>query len=197
MTVGPDPYGGLPPYQGATPAGPPRPPIPNTVQYAFYLMLAGAVFQALGIIASLVQVGEIRDSVRDALRESDPSTTQVTIDGLVAFAVGLTIVFGLIYIALWIWMALANRAGKNYARITGSVFFGLNTLFTLIGVATAAAGSAGNNAFSAGASTVPSLVVSVIIWGIGLATVILLFNGRSSAYFKPPVSYGGYGPPMR
>ena len=43
----------------------------------------------------------------------------------------VAIIFGLIGIGLWLWMAYANKAGKNWARITATAFFGLDTLSVL------------------------------------------------------------------
>ena len=40
----------------------------------------------------------------------------------------VTIVFGLVVIALWLWMARANGQGRNWARILSTVLFGLATL---------------------------------------------------------------------
>ena len=37
-------------------------------------------------------------------------------------------VFGLVVIALWLWMARANGQGRNWARILSTVLFGLATL---------------------------------------------------------------------
>jgi hypothetical protein len=37
-------------------------------------------------------------------------------------------VFGLVVIALWLWMARATGQGRNWARILSTVLFGLATL---------------------------------------------------------------------
>ena len=163
-----------------------KPPMPDTVRYAFYLMLTGAALAAIGIVAALVQIGTIRDSVRDNLRDN-PSSTNV--DTAVNFTIGSIVVIGLIGVGLWIWMAFANRAGQNWARIIGTVFFGIAVLFTLIGLA-ASATSMGSS------STAVGTVINVLSLLVGLAVVILLWNGRSTPYFKPEQAAGyGYQPP--
>jgi len=68
-----------------------------------------------------------------------------------------------------VWMALMNKAGKSWARIVATVLFGLDTLFLLLGVVRAGAAA--------------SSVVSILIWLIGLGTVILLWRKDSSEYF--------------
>jgi hypothetical protein len=173
------------------PPAPPERPLPDTVRYAFYLMLGGAALQILGIIAGLAQMGEIRDQVREQLAD-DAGTTESTIDAAVTTAVVFIIIVGLIGAGLWLWMAYANKAGKNWARITGTVFFGIATLGTLFTVAGAASGSSA----MAGNSTGLSTAITVLGWLVGLATVVCLWHTRSSEYFKPQAQYGyGYQPP--
>ena len=72
--------------------------------------------------------------------------------------------------AVWIFLAVACRGGHGWARITGTVLFGLATLDTVVGL------------------TVP-LAAAVKIWGLlvwlaGLAAVVLLWRRESSAYFR-------------
>src|SRR5947207_8894864 len=141
----PGPYPRYPQYPGgATMPVQPKPPLPDTVRNAFYLMLAGAAVQAVGIVAGLAQAGTIKDALKKSMLKSDPNTSQSTIDAVGNLVVGAIVVFGLIYIALWIWMAYSNRAGKNWARITGTVFFAILTLSTVSGVAVRASGAGTN-----------------------------------------------------
>jgi hypothetical protein len=102
------------------------------------------------------------------------------------------VVVGLIGVGLWLWMAFANRAGKNWARITATVFFGISTLSVLSGLAVRASDST----MSVGSSsTTVGTILNILMWVVGLITIILLYNKRSNTYFKP-VSYGyEYQPP--
>jgi hypothetical protein len=93
-------------------------------------------------------------------------------------APGSTSVGALIGAALWFWMAVANRQGKNWARITSTVFFGLDCL-ALIGIIAIASGS--TVSASAGAIVIASATVQ---WLIGLAAVILLWRPQSTQYFN-------------
>jgi hypothetical protein len=76
---------------------------------------------------------------------------------------------GVIGAGLWIFIALACRRGRNWARITGTVLFGLATLDVL------------------GNLTAPQAAVAkvfgVVVWLLGLAAVVLLWRGPSSAFF--------------
>jgi hypothetical protein len=66
-------------------------------------------------------------------------------------------------------MALANRAGMSWARIVASVLFGLDTVLIVISVSQPA--------------EVLSRVISIVIWLIGLGTIVLLWRRESSQYY--------------
>jgi len=190
-----DPYPPYPQYPGGA-AMPEqiRPPLPDTVRNAFYLMLAGAAVQAVGIVAGLAQAGTIKDAMKKSLVKSDPNVSQSTIDAVGTLAIGAIVLFGLIYIGLWIWMAYLNRAGKNWARITGTVFFAFSTLSTLSGLVIRASGATTNTMSASTSATVTTTIIGVISWLIGLAVVVLLWNSRSSDHFKPRST--GFQPPQ-
>lgn len=182
----PGPYPAYPQYPGQT-GMPAKPPAPKTVQNAFYLMLAGAALAVIQTIVTLASKSQIRDSIRT----HSPSYTTTQIDNMTNAAMVGAVVGGLIGIGLWTWMAFANRAGKNWARITGTVFFGIESLLVVIGLAATTA-SAASTANVSGIST----ALSVLSWLVGLATVIMLWNKQSGPYFKPqPIGPGGPGYP--
>jgi hypothetical protein len=138
---------------------------PASVVMAVRFMYAGAVVSALSLVVSLVTIG----SLRAALRRAEPSFTASQIHTAEVATVGVAVFFGLVGIGLWIWMALANRAGRSWARIVATVFFGLNTLFLLLGLARTA--------------PLGSRLVSILLWLIGLGAIIFLWRKDSSEYF--------------
>ncbi|WP_282779812.1 MULTISPECIES: hypothetical protein [unclassified Nocardia] len=170
------------PYPDAavTPPGPPRP-----VRNAYYLMLAGAVLTVLSTLIGFLQLPSLREEMAET---TEGVFTQSELDTLVAVSFGVGVVFSLISVGLWVWMAFANRAGKNWARVTATVLFGLYTasmLFAVIGIFMPEA-----------RTTVVSTVFSVVLWCVGLAAVILLWNKQSTAYFRPaPAGYAPYAGP--
>src|SRR5262249_59378242 len=96
----------------------------------------------------------------------------------------LAVFSALLGIGLWIWMAMANKAGKSWARIMASVLFGLNTLFLFTGFTRP--------------SPLGSRLVMILIWLIGLGTVLFLWRNESSQYFEAgrnPARPGGRGQP--
>src|SRR6266700_3561921 len=129
---------------------PGRPQPPSSIVTAVKLMYAGAAVSALSLVVSLATLG----SIRSLLRRTYPNFTSSQLHTAEVTTVGLAIFFGLIGIGLWIWMALANKAGNSWARIVASVLFGLNTIFLLLGLSRPA--------------PLGSRLVSILIWLIGL-----------------------------
>lgn len=194
----PGPYSQYPQYPqypggggGGMPAQQPKPPPPDPVRNAFYLMVAGAALQAIGIISALAQINTIRDIIRDRVRDQ-PDSSSVDVDSVVNVTIALIILVGLIGVALWLWMAFANRAGKNWARITATVFFAISTL-SLFG---SLASRSSDSTMAVGSSTTTvGTVLNVLLWLVGLAVIILLWHRRSGPYFKPPAYGYEYQPP--
>ena len=77
----------------------------------------------------------------------------------------------MISIAAWILIARACQAGKNWARITGTVLLGFATLDAFGGLVNSVA--------------VPVKILAFVIWLLGLIAVVRLWQATSSAYFKP------------
>ncbi len=144
---------------------PQRPPTPASVLNAVKSMYAGAALSVAGLIVSLATAGNLKSQIRKAR----PTLTVTQVDNAAKALVVLSIFFGLVAVGLWLWMAWANKAGKNWARITGTVFFGLDTL-GLLSVAQPV--------------SVVSKLVTVLVWLAGLGAIVLLWRGESSRYFS-------------
>jgi hypothetical protein len=147
---------------------PQRPPTPNSVQTAVRLMYAGAALSFIELIVGLTTIS----SIKTAIRKADPHDTASQIHSLEVASVGIGVLVGIISIALWLWMARASATGHNYARIIGSVFFGLNTLFLLLSLARPHASL--------------GLVFNLLVWLAGLGAVIMLWRGESGPWFNQP-----------
>src|SRR5215831_4396179 len=145
-----------PGWQASAPYGwqPPSGP-PQSIQRAVMLMYVGAGLEVLGLIFDLI------------VRQGSNAT------GIPGAILG---------VALWLWMARANKAGKNWARITSTVFFGIDCLGLLLILV--GAGVAMHSVSSSGKIVlVASVVAGIITWGIGLATIVLLWGRESSQYY--------------
>jgi uncharacterized membrane protein (UPF0136 family) len=133
-------------------------------------MYGGAAVSLIYLISSVATQG----SAKTAIEKRFPHLTasQVTTEQHVLLIAG--IVSGLIAIAAWILMARASQAGKNWARITGTVLFGLATLDALGGLINPVA--------------VPVKILAFVIWLFGLIAVVRLWQAASTAFFKAPRS---------
>ncbi len=149
------------------PVEPERPPAPQSVLNAVKLMYVGAAISTVSLVISLIDIG----GTKDAIRKARPSLTAAQVNQLNTFIITLAIVSGVIGVALWLWMARANSQGRNWARITSSVLFGLATL-DLWGVLSQP-------------KTVLGLVFPVLTWLVGLGAIILLWRKESTEFFKP------------
>ena len=143
-----------------------RPAPPASVQTAVRLMYAGAGISAISFILGLATVG----SLKATLHRQHPGYTSTQLNDAVGVSIGFIVVAGIIAVGLWLWMARMNLKGRNWARITGTVFFGLNTLDLL-------------GAFRSASSV--SAVFAIVTWLVGLGAVIMLWRRESTAYFKP------------
>jgi hypothetical protein len=143
-----------------------RPPAPQSVHIAVRLMYSGAVVSAISFILGLVTIGNLKHTIRT----QHPHYTASQVNTAATSSIALIVVVGLIGIGLWIWMARANQAGKNWARITGTVLFGIDTL-DLLGL-------------FAERPAALSVVFAVVTWLIGLGAVIMLWRRDSTAYFR-------------
>jgi hypothetical protein len=157
------------PYPSSGQASPPeRPPIPTSVQTAVRLMYVGAGLSFIELLVGLVTISSVKSAIIKAYPRYSPSQ----VHSLEVASVGIGVLVGLISIALWLWMARASANGQNYARIAGSVFFGLNSLFLVLSLARPHASL--------------GLVFNLLVWLAGLGAVIMLWRSDSTPYFSQP-----------
>jgi hypothetical protein len=82
------------------------------------------------------------------------------------------VVLSLIEIALWLGIARACRRGQSWARVTGTVLFGLHTLGFLGILANAHPGIGLTKA------------LTTVSWLIACGAVVFLWKRPSSAFFR-------------
>ncbi|WP_300610667.1 serine/threonine-protein kinase [Trebonia sp.] len=144
---------------------PPRPPTP--VYAAAWLMYAGAGFSLLWTFVNLAVIGDIKKAFQANHRLLSARAVQ-SLAGIASLDV---LIAGGAVIALWLWLAYASKQARPWARIAGTVLFGLDTFGLLVTLGTRGLGATKG--------------ISAVIWLIGLVTVVLLWQRRSSAYFSP------------
>jgi uncharacterized membrane protein (UPF0136 family) len=139
------------------PVGLPRPPAPAPVLGAVRFMYGGAVCAAAVFLVTVLPViGDVHGRFFGHRLSATPLTITLVI-----------VVFGLVPVALWLWMARAVGRGWNWARITSTVLFVLATLELI-----------------SSRGVVP-VFAAALTWLIGLAAVWLLWRRASRAFFKP------------
>ena len=153
------------PQGGEMPPEPDRPDLPRPVRTAVLLMYTGAALSAVSLIVTVLNFHAIERVIRNA--SSTLTAQQVHNDAIVA--VTIAVVESLIAIGLWLLMAWGNKNGQNWARITATVLFGLNTLFLLLSFVRATVSA--------------SLAFSVLVWLVGLGAIVMLWRKESSEYF--------------
>jgi Protein kinase domain len=151
------------PYQVArAPLG----PLPDSMRNAIGLMYAGAAYTLVYAIGVIIVAAAII-SKHPAATATQAASGRVTVGGVVA----LTVFLSLIEIALWLGIARACRNGKSWARVTGTVLFGLHTLGFL--------GVLVNSHPGIGLTK----VLTTLSWLIACGAVVFLWQRPSSAFF--------------
>lgn len=168
--AGQSPYGQPP---GSAPYG--QPPSsaeqPQSIRTAVLLMRIGAAISLLSLIVTLATFGSLKDAIRDELEAQGTAFSESDVDTVFNVAIAFGILFGLIGVALWLWMAWANGKGKKWARVVATVLAALGLLSLLVSFA------------SAGATTM-SRLFSVASVAVGVAAVTLLYRPDSSAFYE-------------
>lgn len=156
------------PYpRGSQPTEPPRPQPPQTIRTAALFMYAGALFS---VLSGIVTVFSYR-----AVRHSHPHLNLRQVHAL-SSAEGITIVYTVVVIGMWLLLAWACQQGRNWARITGSALFAVDTVLVALNlIVRANAGVIGQIGFG--------LVPVLLVWLAGLGAVIMLWRPESGAFF--------------
>jgi hypothetical protein len=140
---------------------------PPAMDQAVMLMKVGAALSVVGLLLSLF----MRDAVRDAVEKSNNgSLTPDQVDTAVTVGTATGIVFGLIGVGLWLWMASANGKGRSWARIVATVFFGFSVLGLL----------------STLVQPGPLLtkLITVLTTLLGAYIIVLLYKKESSEFYR-------------
>src|ERR1700712_3546145 len=93
-----------PPYQNQAPAAPVAPP--GSVSGAFFIYLIAAVLAVIGIILTLTS-----NVWNQAIVDSGVDTSGVNVHSLINTVKIVSVIFGIIFIALYLLFAFKMRAG--------------------------------------------------------------------------------------
>ena len=155
-----------------------RPSVPRsarTVRAAVKLMYAGAAVSTVNLIILMALIGDAK--AYHAMLGYHLTAAQVS--RLTTLFITVSILWALVPIALWLWMARACGRGRNWARIVSTLLFGVATLDLT--------GFFGPRGFRVSlVLTVFGPTIPVLYWLVGLAVVWLLWRPASRAFFRPP-----------
>jgi|tagenome__1003787_1003787.scaffolds.fasta_scaffold20963840_4 hypothetical protein len=142
---------------------------PSSVRNAVTLMYVRAALGVVGIIVVLAT----KDTLKKDLLKKNPTADAAKLDSLFNTAITAGIVGAVVFLVLYVLLAMQVAKGKQWARIVTLILAGLGVLSMLVSFA----------------STVPTLshVVSIIAGLIDLAIFVLLLTGGSGAYFRRAV----------
>jgi hypothetical protein len=143
-----------------------RPPIPPQVSNAIKAMYAGAAATIVGIVIEILTV----NATKTAIEKHSPNLSASQVNSTQHVLIIGAIIGGLIALAAWIVIARACQNGNNWARITGTVFFALATVDTLVSAVSPVA--------------TPVKAWWPVIWLAGLTAVIFLWQRPSTSFFK-------------
>lgn len=144
----------------------PLPREPASVTSAVRAMYAGAAVSVISVIIGLATSG----SVSSQIRRARPDLTSSQVSAYAHFNLVSLIVLGLLGIGLWVWLARNCKQGLNWARVTGTVLFAIDTVLQVFG-------------FTQPISLV-ARIPGLVIWLIGLTAVILLWRKDSTEFFR-------------
>lgn len=142
---------------------------PSSLARAVYLMYAGAVVYLISGIVGMVSLATRAPGSPSAVHVPSGPQWPGAVSALGSVLLYLVAVLSIVVpIVLWLWMARECTAGRSWARVLSTVFFGLATVVTLASGPYGAWGLAG----------------AIVGWLIGLGAVILLWQRSSSSYFR-------------
>jgi hypothetical protein len=139
---------------------------PSSVRNAVTLMYVRAALGLVGIVVLLAT----KDTLKKELLKKNPTADAAKLDSLFNTAIAAGIVGAVVFLVLYVLLAMQVAKGKQWARIVTLILAGLGVLSLLL----------------AFASTAPALshVVSIVSGLIDLAILVLLLTGGSGAYFR-------------
>jgi hypothetical protein len=133
---------------------------------AIGLMYAGAAYALVYAIGVVIVANSII-AKHPELETNQAGSGHLTVGGVAA----LTVLLSLIEIALWLGIARACRNGRGWARVTGTVLFGVHTLGFLGVLANAHPGIG------------LTKVLTLLSWLIACGAVVFLWQRPSSVFF--------------
>lgn len=162
-------------------AGQRLPDRPQPIQTAVNLMYVGAALVVVGILVFFAQL----DDLREELRADRSFLTEEDVDTAMNGAVGGAVISGLLFVGLWIWMAIKNGQGRSWARVTATVLGGLNIGLTALGLLL---GSAIGTIDADG-----TILIDLVTTALAVMILVLLWQPESTRYYEQMSLWDPFG----
>ena len=147
-------------------------PVPRPVRLASRMTLGGAAGTVVwGVYWVIISLAFKSQDARYVVQTQHVTLSKANTE--VYASMLLVLVQALLYAGLWVWMGRMNTFGRNWARITSTVFFLLWTYETYRAISGLSTWIAFGN-----------LIVMLAIWGFGAGALFFLWRPDSTAYFK-------------
>lgn len=164
--AGPPQYGPAPPPE---PQHAPQPSMPSTVNAA---SIALFVLVGLVVVNAIITFANLQSIIDRSMSQGRPTPgmTPEQAEALARTAILATTVVMLILAGLFLWLTIMVRKGRNWARITSTVFLAIGIVFGLLGLGTPG----------------PALVtvIGIVMLILEIAALVLLWLKASSEYFR-------------
>ena len=135
--------------------------MPQQVNAAFWLYIAGAVLSLIALIISIATIGSLKDSLQQQASTNGQQLSDSAASAAIGISVTIAVVFGILYIAAYVLFAVFMRRGANWARIVLLIV----TVLSLFGVL---------GGYGVGAARVV----------VGVIATILIFTKPANEYFR-------------
>ncbi len=144
----------------------PRLEPPGTVRAAVGLLYAGAAVTLLVVVVVLSTWDDPSEPLQLGV-DGGLSGSSLDPDAVLRVGVPVGVLYALVVVALWVWMARANGRGRQWARVTATVLGGSAVVVHPVAMATSGSGG----------------FVRLVLLLHAVAILVLLWRPRSSRYY--------------
>lgn len=166
---------------GTRRSGEQEPAAPRFVQYARWLLIAGAL---VGLLRSVLQVAD-REALVSGLHAQMPQWSQEQVDSAVNGTIMSVLLLSGAIVALYWALAARLLQGRNWARVVVAFVAGLRSLSTAFVVVALAAYGAETLGRMSGVPLGPTeIAFSLVTAVLDVAVLVLLFLPESQRHFR-------------
>lgn len=146
-----------------------RPPRPASVNRSVQLWILALIIGVFSAIVGFMTFGSMREQLIDEVMETTEGVTRDEAETLVTVSNIIAVGFYLTLLGLILLFVFMMREGKNWARITLTVF---GTISVLLSVLTVAGGGFG-------------AILQLVSAGVVIVAIVFMYRADAAPYFRP------------